>query len=171
MSKKGIERRRWPRLKPSDIPFLKSVAINQGPEVQVIDISRGGMLMESEVRLQPQARVLFIITTTMGAFKISGHVLHSSITALTGTPRYRSAISFDHLLHMLFDEIKEEPAKQSQKARTESKESIAPNESSDQISPQTTSDIENNKNPVIPQASADKEFEALLHESLKLNDW
>lgn len=103
------EQRRWPRLKPSAVPFLKSVSFSQGSEVQVIDISRGGILLESEVRLRPQMKIHLKMQTTDGLIKLEGSVLRSSISSLQGTPRYRSAIAFEHPFHML-DDLSEEPA-------------------------------------------------------------
>jgi hypothetical protein len=103
------ERRRWPRLKPSAIPFLKGVSLSQGSEVQAIDISRGGMLLETEVRLRPQMKIHLKLVTSEGVIKIEGCVLRSSITSLTGTPKYQSAIAFEHPFHML-DDLSEESA-------------------------------------------------------------
>jgi hypothetical protein len=103
------ERRRWPRLKPSAIPFLKGVALSQGSEAQAIDISRGGMLLETEVRLRPQMKIHLKLVTSEGVIKIEGCVLRSSITSLTGTPKYQSAIAFEHPFHML-DDLSEESA-------------------------------------------------------------
>ncbi len=103
------ERRRWPRLKPSAVPFLKSVTLSQGAEVQAIDISRGGMLIETEVRLRPQMKIFLRLVTVDGIIKLEGSVVRSSITSLTGAPKYQSAISFEHPFHML-DDISEEPA-------------------------------------------------------------
>jgi hypothetical protein len=107
--KPDTDRRRWPRLNPSAIPFLKGVALSQGTEVQAIDISRGGMLLETEVRLRPQMKIHLKLVTSEGIIKIEGCVLRSSITSLTGVPKYRSAIAFEHPFHML-DDLSEESA-------------------------------------------------------------
>jgi len=103
-----LERRRWPRLKPSSIPFLKEIHLSQGSEVQAIDISRGGMLLETEVRLRPQMRVHLKLVTSEGLIEIEGSVLRSSIASLQGIPRYRSAIVFSKPFHLL-GEFAEEP--------------------------------------------------------------
>lgn len=103
------ERRRWPRLKPSAIPFLKGVALSQGTEAQAIDISRGGMLLETEVRLRPQMKIHLKLVTSEGVVKIEGCVLRSSITSLNGVPKYQSAIAFENPFHML-DDLSEEHA-------------------------------------------------------------
>jgi hypothetical protein len=96
-------RRRWPRLKPEAVPFLKSVSFSQGSDARVINISRGGILLETEVRLRPQMKIILRLVTTDGLIKMEGHILRSSISSLTGIPRYRSAVSFAHPFHMLDD--------------------------------------------------------------------
>jgi hypothetical protein len=96
-------RRQYPRLKPSAVPFLKSVAFNQGGEAQVVNISRGGILLETEVRLRPQMKIFLKLVTSDGVIKMEGHILRSSISALKGVPRYQSAIEFEHPFHMLDD--------------------------------------------------------------------
>lgn len=102
------EQRRWPRLKPSSVPFLKSVTFNQGTEVQVLNISRGGMLVETEVRLRPQIKVTLKMVTSDGLVKLQGVVLRSSIVSLEKGPRYQTAISFENPFHML-DDLSAEP--------------------------------------------------------------
>lgn len=101
------ERRQWPRLQASSVPFLKGVILGQGTEVQVIDISRGGLLLETEVRLPPQMKIHLKLITSDGVIKMVGSVLRSSISSLTGVPKYRSAVIFDHPFLML-DDLSEE---------------------------------------------------------------
>lgn len=103
------ERRRWPRLKPSSVPFLKSVTLSQGTEVQAVDISRGGMLIETEVRLRPQMKLFLRLVTSDGTIKLEGSVVRSYITSLKGVPKYQSAIAFDNPFHMI-DDLSEVPA-------------------------------------------------------------
>jgi len=95
------ERRKWPRLKPSSIPSLKSVALGQGTEIDAIDISQGGMLVETEVRLRPQMRIHLKLVTSDGIIRLEGSVLRSSIASLKGIPRYKSAIAFEQPFNQL----------------------------------------------------------------------
>lgn len=69
----------------------------------MIDISRGGVLLESEVRLRPQMKLTLKLITTDGVIKLDGLILRSSITSLAGVPKYRSAIAFTHPFLMLDD--------------------------------------------------------------------
>jgi hypothetical protein len=164
------DQRRWPRLKPSSVPFLKSVSFNQGSEVQVIDISRGGMLLETEVRLRPEMTLHLKLLTSDGLIKLDGSVVRSSIVSLQGAPKYRSAIAFNHPFHML-DDLSEEPA---EAASTE----VQPESSALAASAQG-SDLPLSK-PVMGQfdeSSAVMTFVALdmpgsaLADIFKRNDW
>jgi len=162
----GSDRRLHPRLNPSSVPFLKSVAFNQGSEVQVIDISRGGMLLETDVRLRPQMRILLKIVTTQGAFKIAGCVLRSSVASLKGTPRFQSAISFEQPFHLM-DDLGDKPAVPSELLR-ESKAPVLPHGSDHQEPARIVADKTSDEDLAILTLVADDGF---LQESLKLNNW
>lgn len=166
----GAERRRWARIDPSELPFLKSVAFHKGSEVQVINISQGGMLLETEVRLQPKMKILLKIDASTGVFNIEGRVLRSAISSLEGTPRYRSAITFPHPVHMLLDVI-EKQKKQSPKTSPEPENIISSPLDTDQQSPQIPPDVETEEKPttftVMTQDSTDVSF----NETFILNDW
>ncbi|MDR1727767.1 MAG: hypothetical protein LBT74_07565 [Acidobacteriota bacterium] len=82
---------------------MKGITLNQGNEAHVVDISRGGALIETDVRLRPQMKIVFKVITTQGTFRITGSVLRSSIKSLQGTPIYQSAIVFENPLTMLDD--------------------------------------------------------------------
>jgi hypothetical protein len=111
-------RRQYLRLKPSAVPFLKSVAFNQGFEAQVINISRGGILLETDVRLRPQMKILLKLVTTDGVIKMEGQIIRSSISSLKGVPRYQSAIAFEHPFNML-DDLSAELEEQKQESLPE----------------------------------------------------
>jgi hypothetical protein len=101
--KLSTKKRRWTRLKISSVPFLKKVAFSQGTEVRAIDISRGGILLETEVRLCPQMKVQLKLVTSEGVIMIGGCVVRSSISSLTGVPKYQAAIAFENPFHLLGD--------------------------------------------------------------------
>jgi hypothetical protein len=96
----NANRRQAPRLKASTLPFLKSIALNQGSEVEAIDISRGGMLIETDARIRPQTKILIKLVTSGGVICMAGHVLRSSVVSLDNGPKYRTAISFENPLHL-----------------------------------------------------------------------
>ena len=149
------------------MPFLKSVTFSQGPEAQVVNISRGGVLLETEVRLRPQMKIVLKLVTSEGVVKMSGHILRSSISSLTKNPRYRSAIAFEHPFHMLDD-------------------LSVPEEETPTAPPETTEIVEanpgSNRPPVQPDPGGKLEEESAvltvvaqdgisLQEMFKLNDW
>jgi hypothetical protein len=113
----GADRRQSHRLKPSDVPFLRSVSFNQGSEVHVLNISRGGMLLETDVRLRPRTRILVQLTTNRGIFETAGNVLRCAIVSLKEGPTYRSAISFENPFHLM-DGIGANTAEQYQNAKS-----------------------------------------------------
>jgi hypothetical protein len=96
--------RQYTRLSPENTPALKGIALTQGNTARVVDISRGGALIETDVRLCPQTKIGFKVLTEQGDVRITGSVLRSSIKSLKGAPIYQSAIVFEHPLTIL-DEL------------------------------------------------------------------
>jgi len=94
-------RRRWPRLTPDCFPSFKGIILNHENQAHVIDISQGGALIETGLRLCPKAKVGVKVLMAEEVFRITGSVLRSSLTALKSTPIYKSAISFSNPLTVL----------------------------------------------------------------------
>ena len=95
-----IAKRQHVRISPENTPDLKGIALNQGTMARVVDISRGGALIETDVRLVPQQKIGFKVQLTQGDFRVTGSVLRSSIKSLQG-PIYQSAIIFENPLTVL----------------------------------------------------------------------
>jgi len=159
-------RRQYPRLRPEAVPFLKSVNFSQGAEAEIINISRGGVLLETETRLRPQMKIVLKLVTSDGVIKMSGHILRSYISSLKKTPRYRSAIAFEHPFHMLDDLSVEE---ETQVSQLDPSETAVAGTDGDQPSAQPD-----------PGGMIDEESAILtvvaqdgisLQEMFKLNDW
>jgi hypothetical protein len=167
-SSAGMELRRYPRLKPSAIPFIKSISFNQGLDAQVIDISRGGMLIETDVRLRPQMKMYIKLVTTDGVIKLDGSILRSFIVSLKGVPRYQSAIVFDFPFHML-DDMAEDPAEEAKNAQPESASPAALDQKADQ-SPLQSKAVVSEEDSAFLTLFTDDTLEASL-DVLKLNDW
>lgn len=165
MSPPVLERRRWPRLKLSSVPFLKSVTLSQGTEVKGIDISRGGMRIETDVRLRPLMKIHLRMVTSDGVITVDGSVVRSEIVSLDGVPRYQSAIAFDHPLHML-DDLAEEPA--ASLSSSEPGHSAPHAVGEKQLPP--TADIFNSDNAVLTVAAPTVPSADLLGR-IKLNKW
>jgi hypothetical protein len=163
-------KRQWTRLNPSDVPSLKCVTINQGAEAQIINISQGGTLIETDVRLQPKMKIMLKVVATKGIFKIMGTVLRSSIKSLKGAPIYQSAISFENPLTMLED-LEAKPAEEQLpdqrlfpipemfESRDESR--------SAQALPENGTDVD----PAVFMVIAPDGLGISFDESFRLNDW
>ena len=98
-----IAKRQYVRLSPENTPALKGITMTQGNTARVIDISRGGALIETDVRLCPQTKTVFKVLMEQGDFRVTGSVLRSSIKSLSGKPIYQSAIVFENPLTVLDD--------------------------------------------------------------------
>jgi len=113
------EKRSAPRLPPSAITDLKSVRLIAGPEVTLINISRGGALIETDALLVPHSSIAIRLVTAEAVFLLRGRVLRSRASSFHGSNLvYHSALAFDEELPFL-DGIQEQP-----KAETESEEAL-----------------------------------------------
>jgi hypothetical protein len=95
-AKTGIEQRAYPRRPPSVIPHLKAVRIVAGPEAKLINISRGGALIETDARLAPKSLICLRIVTAEAILMLKGKVVYSRTAVLgSSTIRFHSAMQFD----------------------------------------------------------------------------
>jgi hypothetical protein len=165
----GAANRRWPRFNPSEVPCLKGVTINQGAEAQVIDISQGGTLIETDIRLQPKMKIALKVITTLGAFKITGSVLRSSIASLKGIPIYQSAIIFDNPLTALEDL----EAKSAEEMRRAENEFLALDieETAECNQPKIVTEGKQDLDSAIFKVIAPDGICFPINESFGLNDW
>jgi hypothetical protein len=162
------EKRRWPRLKPSSVPLLKNISFNQGTDIQVIDISRGGILLETTARLRPQMKIELKLLTRDGLIKLEGSVLRSSVSSLQGVPKYRSAIEFDNQFHMLDD--LSEPMQEASSEPQESDMAQALSHYGEQPLPELISSEFDENLGILTLAAPDMSSTSFL-EMLKRNDW
>ncbi|MDR0310823.1 MAG: PilZ domain-containing protein [Acidobacteriota bacterium] len=98
-----MAKRQYARLSPENTPSLKGISLSQGRTSRVVNISRGGALIETDVRLCPQTKIGFKVQMKDGDFRVTGSVLRSSIKSLKGAPIYQSAIVFENPLTVLDD--------------------------------------------------------------------
>ena len=93
--KSGSERRRTFRFPPNAVPGLKTVHLGSGPEVELVNISRGGALLESTSRLTPSSNISLRLVAGESSFVIRGRVIRSQVAGFLGSMlKYRSAIQF-----------------------------------------------------------------------------
>ena len=166
----GSNRRVYRRLNPADIPSLKGVLINQGAEARVMDISMGGILLETEFRLRPEMKILLKVLTTKGILKINGYVLRSSIKSIAKTPIYQSAIVFDQPLSLL-DDLEQKQEEQAPGIRPEATTPDIFEESTELKSDPVRPAPDNEMDMPILTVIAPEKFGAAIDDMFSLNDW
>jgi hypothetical protein len=84
---------------------IKAARVRPGREVEVIDISAGGALIESSHRLLPGAAVdLYLTSDRRQIDPARGRIVRSAVSRLQAAlVRYRGAIVFDRNLTSLID--------------------------------------------------------------------
>ena len=166
----GADRRNYPRLKPSDLPFLKKVEFSKGSKIEIINISRGGLLLETASRLGPDLKIQVKIMTTEGVFEMEGITLRSSVFSLKGAPRYRTAIIFKKPFELM-DKVKDIPEQAVQEKTPE----IVVTGTSDEMNGQQTQPgnpgNEDEKPPTVLTVVASDKNGICLNETFTLNDW
>jgi hypothetical protein len=87
-------RRTHHRLKAGDLQSLKSARIKYGADVRVIDLSIGGMLLETQSQLMPDASVIVELTGQESPILVPSRVLRCRIASLGEILRYQGACAF-----------------------------------------------------------------------------
>lgn len=94
------ERRAWPRASCRPEPCGRGAHIRPGRQVHVLDLSRGGALIESRARLAPASNVELRFTDTDRRVQIRGRVVRSYVSALNASSVwYRSGIVFEEQMN------------------------------------------------------------------------
>jgi hypothetical protein len=92
----GKNRRASPRWHPSAVPSLKRAEVVDGPEARLLNISRGGVLIETTARMIPGAKAYLRLVAADAVFLLTGRVLRSRAVLLRDSVLlYQSAIAFD----------------------------------------------------------------------------
>ena len=91
----AVERRGFVRA-PGDTWDVIGARIRPGHQVVIIDLSRGGALVDAALRILPGAVVDLQIETALGRTVHTGRVVRSAVAELNAhTVRYRAAIAFE----------------------------------------------------------------------------
>ena len=97
-------RRAWPRIPAAQLPQL-SATLTTGPDIRLIDISRGGALFECSKRLVPASAVALRLVTPDGTHIVRGRVVRSRIVRMErGGLGYQAAVAFNEALKEFIDE-------------------------------------------------------------------
>ena len=111
------ERRNWPRIPADALPNV-SAKLATGPDIRLVDLSRGGARFECEKRLLPGAKVALRLVTPDGTLVVRGRVVRSRIVRLErGGLGYDAAIAFNETLSQMLEEPNARPAQESQGAQ------------------------------------------------------
>ncbi len=98
------DRRNWPRIPAEALPNL-SAKLATGPDIRLVDLSRGGARFECEKRLLPGAKVALRLVTPDGTLVVRGRVVRSRIVRLErGGLGYDAAIAFNETLNEVLRE-------------------------------------------------------------------
>jgi hypothetical protein len=91
------DRRAQVRLSAEDASWLRGARLKYGSEVRVIDISTGGILVESDgAPLAPQSNIVFELSAQTGTILMPARVLRSQ--PVEGTTRSQTACAFKRSL-------------------------------------------------------------------------
>ncbi len=91
------ERRASPRRTQAECGWLIAARLRPGRDVQVLDLSSGGALVEGDARLMPGSAVVLHLLGIESDHTIRGKVLRCCVSALDESAgvRYQAALGFD----------------------------------------------------------------------------
>jgi hypothetical protein len=105
MTNLSSERRRNRRHARPEEHRIVSARIRPGYDVSVIDVSAGGVLVESDRRLLPGRSVELHLRSSQRSEIVRGHIVRCAVARLhANAVCYRGAIAFDHNLLWLVGE-------------------------------------------------------------------
>ena len=90
----STNRRIYDRLKASDLEWLRGANVKYGAEVRVLDISAGGLLLETRQALKPNSSVVLELTGPASPLLIPSRVLRCRVASLGKFLTYQGACSF-----------------------------------------------------------------------------
>ncbi len=98
-SETADDRRSSPRKMRSECQWLVAVRVRPGREVRLLDLSRGGALVEGTMRLLPGAIVELHLVGLDRRHSVRGRVIRSAVSSLDGGTGvlYRAALAFEDL--------------------------------------------------------------------------
>lgn len=102
----GPGTRQWPRFDISEIPSIKGISLKSGTRTRVVNLSRGGALLQTSRRIARGTGIGLSFNVSEGAIQLTGLVLRSPVSSLKRIPQYHAAIAFDRPFE-IFDESTE----------------------------------------------------------------
>ena len=94
------DRRQYRRFTARELPGFRSARIRSGPDVELVDVSAGGALLETNARLQPESEALLELFGSARKTVVPFRVLRCQIAAIDGSPKYLGACVFKEPLDL-----------------------------------------------------------------------
>jgi hypothetical protein len=94
------DRRKSPRIPASQLPSVRA-SILAGPDVQIVNVSREGLLVESDVRLTPGIGVCLNLVIEDQAHPVSGRIVRVDASLVGGRMKYRAGVALDEEIVIL----------------------------------------------------------------------
>jgi hypothetical protein len=83
-----------PRWRAEDWAWLRGARFKYGPDVRVVDISKGGVLIEAGSGVPCHARVVFEFSGPDTRILVPARIVRSGLDVVDGAPVYRGAYAF-----------------------------------------------------------------------------
>ena len=97
-----------PRFPAAAVPTIKSVRLSPGEAVQLVNISRTGVLVEGRTRFVPGTRVTVVFDGGFSPAQVKGRIVRCQVSSIhDGSLRYQSGIQFDKKLDAHPADVKE----------------------------------------------------------------
>ena len=92
------------RKTPEEVDGFQSVVLRPGGQVDVLNISNGGMLVQTDAHTKPGSTVRVSVATTGATYEVKAKIVRSEITTVDGSGlHYLLAIAFDETLDLIDD--------------------------------------------------------------------
>jgi hypothetical protein len=103
-------RRRHERLKASELPWLRAARLKYGSKLRVLDISQGGILFETDKKLNPDSDIVIELTGAENVIVAPSRVLRCRVASLGEILSYQGACAFKRPLPMPVPGVAQAPA-------------------------------------------------------------
>jgi hypothetical protein len=95
-----VERRAWQRTTTFACAEMARGKLKPGRLAQIVDVSAGGALIETEWRLLPGTRVELQVGEPVALYKVKARIIRSHVAVVHRERiRYRGALMFEEQLH------------------------------------------------------------------------
>jgi hypothetical protein len=99
------------RFPASAVPAITSVRLSPGDAVDLVNISKSGVLVEGRTRFVPGTRVTVIFDGGFTPASVKGKVVRCQVSSISGGAlRYQSGIQFEKRLEVLEPNVPAHPA-------------------------------------------------------------